>query len=107
MAVSSPSGPFWLFTDIFFPEWCKELKNYNSVFHIISGLNHGLIQRLKSTRDKVPHKHRKVMEVSGKPATIWMVTWLYVMDGMVTSMVGMVIISSDFKGEWLMEILVI
>ena len=58
----------------FFPEWCKELKNYNSVFHIISGLNHGLVQRLKSTWEKVPHKHRKVMEVrlSGKPATIWM-----------------------------------
>ena len=44
-------------------EWCKDLKNFNSVFHIISGLNHGLVQKQKSTWEKVPHKHRKVFEV--------------------------------------------
>ena len=37
------------------------------MFHIVSGLNHGLVQRQKSTWEKVPHKHRKVMEVRGEP----------------------------------------
>ena len=45
------------------PEWCKELRNYNSVFHIVSGLNHGLVQRQRATWEKIPHKHKRVMEV--------------------------------------------
>ena len=28
-----------------------------------SGLNHGLVQRLRSTWERVPHKHKRAMEV--------------------------------------------
>eukprot|EP00731_Ephydatia_muelleri_P032145 Em0023g652a len=41
---------------------CKELKNYNSMFHILSGLSHGLVQRLKPAWEKVPGKYKKLME---------------------------------------------
>lgn len=41
---------------------CKVLKNYNTMFHILSGLNHGLVQRLRNSWEKVPHKHKKTME---------------------------------------------
>jgi hypothetical protein len=43
-------------------KWCRELKNYNTMFHILSGLNHGLVQRLRSTWERVPHKHKRTME---------------------------------------------
>lgn len=68
------------------------MNNYNSMFHILrwvgngssgvgtgpsllselwnesinissSGLNHGLVQRLRSSWEKVPHRHRRLMEV--------------------------------------------
>lgn len=39
------------------------MRNFNTVFHLVSGLNHGLVQRLRSTWEKVPHKHKKVFEV--------------------------------------------
>ena len=32
------------------------------MFHILSGLNHGLVQRQKSTWEKVPSKYRKAMD---------------------------------------------
>jgi hypothetical protein len=41
---------------------CKILKNYNSMFHLLSGLNHGLVQRLKSSWEKVPHRYKRTME---------------------------------------------
>ena len=41
---------------------CKELKNYNSMFHILSGLDHGFVQRLKPSWEKVPGKYKKLME---------------------------------------------
>ena len=44
------------------PEWCKEQKNFNSMFHILSGLNHGLVQRQRSSWEKVPSKYRKMMD---------------------------------------------
>jgi hypothetical protein len=32
------------------------------MFHILSGLNHGLVQRQRSTWEKVPSKYRKIMD---------------------------------------------
>lgn len=43
-------------------KWCREQKNFNSMFHILSGLNHGLVQRQKSSWEKVPSKYRKTMD---------------------------------------------
>ena len=41
---------------------------YNVCVHVTvcvvcSGLNHGLVQRLRSTWERVPHKHKRTMEV--------------------------------------------
>ena len=43
---------------------CKECKNFNSMFAIVSGLGHGSVSRLRSTWDKVPAKYIKTFEVS-------------------------------------------
>ncbi|PFX26459.1 Rap guanine nucleotide exchange factor 6 [Stylophora pistillata] len=42
--------------------YCKECKNYNSLFAIVSGLGHSTVQRLKNTWDKLPTKHSKAFE---------------------------------------------
>lgn len=44
---------------------CKECKNFNSMFAIVSGLGHGSVSRLKSTWDKLPAKYIKIFEVGG------------------------------------------
>lgn len=42
--------------------YCRDLKNFNSMFHIVSGLNHPLCDRLKSTWDKVPSKYKRTLQ---------------------------------------------
>jgi Rap guanine nucleotide exchange factor 2 len=39
---------------------CKECKNFNSMFAIISGLGHGAVSRLRQSWDKLPVKYQKV-----------------------------------------------
>lgn len=39
---------------------CKECKNFNSMFAIISGLGHGAVSRLRSTWEKLPTKYQKL-----------------------------------------------
>ncbi len=41
----------------------KETQNYNAMFAITSGLDHGAVKRLKSTWDKVPAKYLKLVSV--------------------------------------------
>lgn len=41
---------------------CKECKNYNSLFAILSGLDHMSVTRLKDTWDKVSNKYKKIMQ---------------------------------------------
>lgn len=41
---------------------CKECKNFNSMFAIISGLAHGAVSRLKMTWEKLPSKYLKLFE---------------------------------------------
>ncbi|XP_013399838.1 rap guanine nucleotide exchange factor 6 isoform X2 [Lingula anatina] len=41
---------------------CKECKNFNSMFAILSGLGHGSVQRLRTTWDKLPNKYVKIYE---------------------------------------------
>ncbi|XP_064621148.1 rap guanine nucleotide exchange factor 6-like isoform X4 [Lineus longissimus] len=41
---------------------CKECKNFNSMFSILSGLGHGSVCRLRQTWDKVPNKYIKMFE---------------------------------------------
>ncbi|KAH8033585.1 hypothetical protein HPB51_014491 [Rhipicephalus microplus] len=41
---------------------CKECKNFNSMFAILSGLGHGAVSRLRSTWDKLPTKYQKMFE---------------------------------------------
>ena len=43
---------------------CKECKNFNSLFAIISGLDHLSVSRLKDTWDKVSAKYKKLLQVS-------------------------------------------
>ena len=45
-------------------ECCKDYKNYNSMFAIMSGLRHGSVSRLRSTWEKLPNKYCKMFEVS-------------------------------------------
>jgi hypothetical protein len=40
---------------------CKECKNYNSLFAILSGLDHLSVSRLKDTWDKVSAKYKKLL----------------------------------------------
>lgn len=39
---------------------CKECKNFNSMFNIISGLGHGAVSRLKQTWEKLPSKYQRL-----------------------------------------------
>ncbi|XP_068704769.1 rap guanine nucleotide exchange factor 6-like isoform X1 [Montipora foliosa] len=41
---------------------CKECKNYNTLFAIVSGLGHSAVRRLKNTWDKLPTRHSKAFE---------------------------------------------
>ena len=45
-------------------ECCKDYKNFNSMFAIMSGLRHGSVSRLRSTWEKLPNKYCKMFEVS-------------------------------------------
>ncbi|XP_071952178.1 rap guanine nucleotide exchange factor 6-like isoform X2 [Antedon mediterranea] len=39
---------------------CKDTKNFNSMFAIVSGLGHGSVSRLRNTWDKLPNKYTKM-----------------------------------------------
>ncbi|XP_067136215.1 rap guanine nucleotide exchange factor 6-like isoform X3 [Centruroides vittatus] len=41
---------------------CKECKNFNSMFAILSGLGHGAVSRLRVTWEKLPTKYQKIFE---------------------------------------------
>eukprot|EP00794_Sanderia_malayensis_P016597 gene16597-18286_t len=41
---------------------CNDFKNYNSMFALLSGLDHSSVTRLKGTWDKVPAKYTKLFE---------------------------------------------
>jgi len=45
-------------------ECCKDMKNFNSMFAIISGLDHKTVQRLQATWERVPEKYKKLFEVN-------------------------------------------
>ncbi len=40
------------------------MKNFNSMFAIISGLDHKTVQRLQATWERVPEKYKKLFEVN-------------------------------------------
>ena len=48
-------------------ECCKDMKNFNSMFAIISGLDHKTVQRLQATWERVPDKYKKIFEVKYYP----------------------------------------
>ena len=39
------------------------MKNFNSMFAIISGLDHKTVQRLQATWERVSEKHKRIFEV--------------------------------------------
>eukprot|EP00795_Rhopilema_esculentum_P012593 gene12593-3296_t len=41
---------------------CNDFKNYNSMFALLSGLDHSSVRRLKTTWEKVPAKYIKIFE---------------------------------------------
>ncbi|CAF4782014.1 unnamed protein product [Rotaria socialis] len=41
---------------------CKDMKNFNSMFSIVSGLDHKTVQRLQATWERVPEKYKKLFE---------------------------------------------
>jgi len=45
-------------------ECCKEMKNFNSMFAILSGLDHKTVQRLQATWERVPEKYKNIFEVN-------------------------------------------
>uniref|UniRef100_A0A8C4QKF3 Rap guanine nucleotide exchange factor 2 n=1 Tax=Eptatretus burgeri TaxID=7764 RepID=A0A8C4QKF3_EPTBU len=42
--------------------YCRENKNFNSMFAIISGLSHSSVTRLRHTWDKLPSKYEKLFQ---------------------------------------------
>lgn len=40
--------------------FCKECRNFNSMFAIVSGLSHSAVSRLRNTWDRVPSKYSKL-----------------------------------------------
>ncbi len=53
----------YIFDNIEFLECCKDMKNFNSMFAIISGLDHKTVQRLQATWERIPDKYKKLFEV--------------------------------------------
>lgn len=45
---------------LFFTGQCKECKNFNSMFAIISGLGHGAVSRLRQSWEKLPTKYQRL-----------------------------------------------
>ncbi|XP_067932600.1 rap guanine nucleotide exchange factor 2-like isoform X2 [Watersipora subatra] len=43
-------------------KYCKEFKNFNSMFAILSGLNTGTVSRLHNTWEKLPSKYQKIFD---------------------------------------------
>ncbi|CAF0969781.1 unnamed protein product [Adineta steineri] len=41
---------------------CKDMKNFNSMFAIITGLDHKAVQRLQQTWERVPDKYKKLFD---------------------------------------------
>ncbi|XP_066987229.1 uncharacterized protein PDZ-GEF isoform X4 [Macrobrachium rosenbergii] len=41
---------------------CKECKNFNSMFAILSGLGHGAVSRLKQTWERLPTKYSRMFQ---------------------------------------------
>ncbi|XP_076440019.1 rap guanine nucleotide exchange factor 2-like [Babylonia areolata] len=41
---------------------CKDYKNFNSMFAILSGLGHGSVSRLRSTWEKLPNKYCRMFQ---------------------------------------------
>ncbi|CAF4988147.1 unnamed protein product, partial [Rotaria sp. Silwood1] len=41
---------------------CKEMKNFNSMFSLISGLDHKAVQRLQATWERISEKYKKIFE---------------------------------------------
>ena len=39
---------------------CRECRNFNSMFNILSGLRYGAVSRLRQTWEKVPTKYQKL-----------------------------------------------
>ncbi|XP_069123814.1 rap guanine nucleotide exchange factor 6-like isoform X8 [Argopecten irradians] len=39
---------------------CKDCKNFNTMFAVVSGLNHSCVDRLRNTWEKVPNKYTKM-----------------------------------------------
>lgn len=39
---------------------CKECKNFNSMFAIVSGLGHGAVYRLRASWEKLPSKYQRL-----------------------------------------------
>ncbi|XP_065908713.1 rap guanine nucleotide exchange factor-like isoform X2 [Dysidea avara] len=54
-------------------KYLKDLRNYNTMFAILSGLSHSLVQRLKPTWEKVPGKYRKMRNICCETCTCDMV----------------------------------
>lgn len=45
---------------LFLTGQCKECKNFNSMFAILSGLGHGTVSRLKQTWERLPSKYQRM-----------------------------------------------
>ncbi|XP_066917873.1 rap guanine nucleotide exchange factor 6-like isoform X2 [Clytia hemisphaerica] len=43
-------------------KFCKDFKNYNSMYALISGLENTAVSRLKNTWERLPQKHDKIFE---------------------------------------------
>ena len=44
------------------PGQCKECKNFNSMFAILSGLGHGSVSRLKQTWERLTSKYQRMYQ---------------------------------------------
>lgn len=65
-------------------ECCKDMKNFNSMFAIISGLDYKNVQRLQGTWERVPDKYKKLFEVSS--VNLRVIEWFCLLPGIEISL---------------------
>jgi hypothetical protein len=88
-------------TIFFCLECCKEMKNFNSMFAIISGLDHKTVQRLQTTWERVPEKYKNIFEVNEYRLFLWLGCFFFLGIEILTWSISKHVCLSEFIKKWI------